>query len=292
MNQNKQAKSLPSKTSFAISKNEQIRNEILSEVKIRDLQDPEQIKQALRYVFALIGLRADQIPGEAEKAVLLDYIQNNLQNYTPNEIKIAFELALKGDFEADLNHFGQFSARYLLSVFNKYLDHRNKIAKEVMNQESKKQLEQEQERLSNDPEEKKRIRKEFIQAIIIPAFEKFKETKRIDFGSVPVTFVYDQFKKEKLISFEEDPGKFFVISEKEKEKIISEAKKRTASDVNHAKNKFSIKKEEIELRKILRDAEEGPKAKEKIFKENVKILVIEGFFSYCLTQYGEKYEFE
>ena len=64
-----------SKTNFAISKKTEIKKAISQEVKIRDLDNDEPIKQVLRYIFALVGLKPDQIPGDIEKAVLLNFIR-------------------------------------------------------------------------------------------------------------------------------------------------------------------------------------------------------------------------
>ena len=92
------------------------------QLKIRDLEpeNDEPIKQVLRYVFTLVGIRADQIPDEIQKAVLIDFIRAELQNFTLPEFKIAFTMAVKGDLNVDPNPFGQFSALYLSNILKAY----------------------------------------------------------------------------------------------------------------------------------------------------------------------------
>lgn len=276
MNQNnlpKKANALQPATRFQISKGAAIRHEITNEVKIRNLDDVEPIKQALRYCFVLIGLRPEQIPDEVQKAVLLDFIKSNLANFTPGEIKIAFELAVKGEFEVDLNHFGQFSPVYLTTVFNKYIEHRKKVAAEVAREEEKKRLQEEEERRANDPEHKKQVEAEFIEAIIRPAFDQYKETKRFSLGSVPVKYVFDFLKSKGVLE----------LDDKTKKKIREEATRRTASEVNHAKNKFSLDKKDLELRSILRDEMKAPEAEKEIFINQCFIVTIERFFDSVKT---------
>ena len=272
MNQNKPKKTKevalqPAKPS-QISKSEAIRQEITTAVKIRNLENPEPIKQALRYCFVLIGLRPEQIPDEIEKAVLLDFIKSNLANFTPEEIKIAFELAVKGEFQVDLKHFGKFSPVYFTSVFNKYIEHRNKIAKQVSTDQEKKRLQKENEDQANDPEFKKKVEKEFVDAVIKPGFEFFKENKRLEFGSTPISYVFNFLSKKELLD----------LSEEGKEKVKRQAKKRTAGDVYHAKNRFSVNKKESEIRKVLRDLATAPEAEKEIFLENCHKISIENFF--------------
>ena len=263
---------LPEKLS-AISKNELIREQITSKATIRTLEDMEPIKQSLRYIFVLIGLKPDQIPDDIQKAVLLDYIKNKLANYTPEDLKIAFQMAVNNEFESELNHFGLFSPKYLSRVFNKYLEHRNAIAKKVFEEKSRKDQELEEKRRLSDPKVQEQIRKEFDEVVLEPSFNQFKETKKLDFGAVPVEFVYLNLKNRGLI----------LLSKEEEEQIKKEATKRTASEVNHFKSRFSINKKEIELRKLLRDPKTSEKTSKDIFFENCRKIAIEKLFSNLKT---------
>jgi len=110
---------------------DRIKNEIVNGITIRQLQNIEPLKQSLRRVLALIGIREDQVPTKEEKQLLIDFIRRRYANYTAEEFVIAFEMAIAGDFKADLEHFGQFTAKYLSQVFNAYTSHRNKVSLQV-----------------------------------------------------------------------------------------------------------------------------------------------------------------
>jgi hypothetical protein len=116
-----------------------ILDELQNGVKIRDQKNFDKIKDALRHVFFLIGLKVDQLPVGYQMEVLLNFIKDKYPNNSPGEIRIAFELALKKEFECDLNHYGTFSALYFSSVFNAYTEYRSKINFQLEIDKRKKQ---------------------------------------------------------------------------------------------------------------------------------------------------------
>src|SRR5512137_161350 len=65
------------------------------------LRHEEDLKQVLRYAMVLVGLRGNNMPTEEEKFVLLNFIRSNFGNQTPEEIKLAFELAVSGKLGID-----------------------------------------------------------------------------------------------------------------------------------------------------------------------------------------------
>lgn len=85
--------------------------------------DPEGLQKALRYVMMIVGLRAQNLPDDLEKAVLMNYIQANYGGHTVAEIKMAFELALKGDLDLnpdEVRCYENFSVLYFSTVMNSY----------------------------------------------------------------------------------------------------------------------------------------------------------------------------
>lgn len=87
------------------------------------LNDLEPLKQALRYVMLLVGLRAINFPDEAEKEILMIYIQKHYGGHSPEEIKLAFEMAINGELEIALNDvkcYENFSVIYFSSIMNAY----------------------------------------------------------------------------------------------------------------------------------------------------------------------------
>lgn len=178
-----------------------IKSEINNPVKIRNISDVEQIKQVLRYIFIFVGLKKEQVPDEGERAVLLEYVMENFGNYTPEEIKLAFKIMIKNQSQIEVEHYGKFSCKYLQSVFNAYVEHRNKIALEV---------ERERQRLEArpDPNEEQRkieaFKKESIE-IYQTSVEQFNGTKY--HAAVLYEMVKGKFTREELVKFKKKAGK-------------------------------------------------------------------------------------
>lgn len=83
--------------------------------------DIEPLKQALRYAMVLVGIKANNVPNENEKAVLLQFIQKNYGGHTPNEIRLAFDLAVAGELELDdVKCYENFSPLYFATIMNAY----------------------------------------------------------------------------------------------------------------------------------------------------------------------------
>lgn len=89
--------------------------------RIGTLLDIEPLKQALRYAMVLVGIKANNVPNDREKAVLLQFIQNNYGGHTPAEIRLAFDLAVAGELDVDdVKCYENFSPLYFASIMNAY----------------------------------------------------------------------------------------------------------------------------------------------------------------------------
>lgn len=89
--------------------------------RIATLLDIEPLKQALRYAMVLVGIKAHNVPNDREKAVLLQFIQNNYGGHTPAEIRLAFDLAVAGELDVeDVKCYENFSPLYFASIMNAY----------------------------------------------------------------------------------------------------------------------------------------------------------------------------
>lgn len=83
--------------------------------------DPEGVGKTLRYVMVLIGIRANNLPDELEKTVLINFIQSNYGGHTIAEIRLAFELAINGQLDIeDVKCYENFSVLYFASIMNSY----------------------------------------------------------------------------------------------------------------------------------------------------------------------------
>ena len=87
------------------------------------LRHEDDLKQVLRYAMVLVGLRGNNMPTEEEKFVLLNFIRSNFGNQTPEEIKLAFELAVSGKLEIDAKCYENFSCEYFGRIMKAYIDY-------------------------------------------------------------------------------------------------------------------------------------------------------------------------
>ena len=69
----------------------------------------------------LVGIKANNVPNDREKSVLLQFIVNNYGGHTPSEIRLAFDLAIAGDLDVeDVKCYENFSPLYFASIMNAY----------------------------------------------------------------------------------------------------------------------------------------------------------------------------
>lgn len=84
----------------------------------------ESLKDVLKFVMILVGIREQNIPNDVEKKVLIDFIQRHYGGHSLMEIKLAFEMAVtdKLSFEKGENshHYENFSCSYFSKIMNAY----------------------------------------------------------------------------------------------------------------------------------------------------------------------------
>lgn len=108
----------------------------------------EEIKQALRYVMVLVGLRANNMPSDEEKFVLLNFIRSNFGNQTPEEIKLAFEWAISGKINVDVKCYENFSCEYFGRIMKAYIEFASQETRHV------KIIEEEAKEIPSEEEQK------------------------------------------------------------------------------------------------------------------------------------------
>lgn len=80
----------------------------------------EELKKVLRLCMVKVGLREQNWPGDMDKAVLHAHIIENFGGNRIDEIKLAFEMAIGGKLEIEVNCFENFSCYYFSSIMNAY----------------------------------------------------------------------------------------------------------------------------------------------------------------------------
>lgn len=81
------------------------------------------LREVLRYCMVKVGLRAANFPTGAEKELLLAHIFQNYGNHTPDEIRLAFNLALSAKLgldTQDVKCYESFSCAYFSTIMNAY----------------------------------------------------------------------------------------------------------------------------------------------------------------------------
>lgn len=130
------------------------------------LRHDEDLKQVLRYAMVLVGLRSNNMPSDEEKFVLLNFIRTNFGNLTPEEIRLAFELAMAGKFSIDAKCYENFSCEYFGRIMKSYIEYSRQETKSV-----KKEPE-----IISPPPTDQQIRAMAIETINFYA-DKLKESK-------------------------------------------------------------------------------------------------------------------
>jgi hypothetical protein len=83
----------------------------------------EELKEALRYVMVKIGLRSQNWPSEEEKGTLISHIIANYGGHTPEEIMLAFDMAILRKLDLDEREipcYENFSCLYFSTIMNAY----------------------------------------------------------------------------------------------------------------------------------------------------------------------------
>jgi hypothetical protein len=172
---------------FATSNGQEIVRTASEGIQMRNLVDDEPIKQAFRYIFTLIGLKAENLPSEIQKAVLINFVKTELGSFTPDELCLAFRLAISKKIDAEVNHFQNFSAMYLADIMESYRLQRNSALSEY--RRNLKQIETSQENQVSK-EHKMSLFWEFIDTVILELWSTYLKTNTLDLKHYRVASIY------------------------------------------------------------------------------------------------------
>jgi len=174
--------------------------------KIQQLSDPnDKIKIALKYIFGLTGLKAENLPNDEQKLILIEFIRSEFKNWTCDEFVNAFRLLVAGHLEFDGNHYQNFNAMYFSNVMAAYKAKKIDVLKYIQQPEPVKQI---------DPAERRQMRIEFIQECILKPFQYYKKTGKLTFGITPIKIIYEYLT---------DDFKVFNLSPDQKKTIHEQA---------------------------------------------------------------------
>ena len=136
------------------------------EQRIKHLNNPDKIIELLNYLYVLLNVKKDNQLNEIEESVLNGVILKNFGNFSTDEIKHAFRLAVAGELELEL--YNKLDSITFGKVIQAYKKHKaNKIKQFKSNK-----LNIKQPQITID--EKNKIEQDFIKNCINPYVEERK----------------------------------------------------------------------------------------------------------------------
>ncbi len=113
----------------------------------------DEMKEVLRYVMLKIGLRTQSVPNDFEKLILFEHIVSNFGGNRIDEIKLAFDLAIGGKLDVEVNCYENFSCYYFSMIMNAYRAWSSQTYRQVVKPEVPEQKIFTQEELDNSARE-------------------------------------------------------------------------------------------------------------------------------------------
>jgi len=175
------------------------------QTKIKNLSSGDDIIQMLNYLYVLLNVKKENQLNQIEESVLNGFIVNNYKNFTIDEIKHAFRLAIAGQLGIEM--FQKLDAITFGKVLLSYNEFKNnKIRQHIMKKKKVKKEVTVQERTE--------IEQQFIDKCIKPYFDRRKEMTEpeVSHGNKAI---FDHYYN----------SGFIKMSEKEKEEYRTIAKK-------------------------------------------------------------------
>lgn len=246
---------------------DEIEHHIKTSKKLKELTiNDKHLGQTLLYIFKLVGLPQTAYPIDADYKILCTFILKTYSNLSVEELRMAFELALKQEFYAELNHYQTFSPLYFSGVINNYIEYRKKAIARI----NKERMVEEAKQPELTPEEIELSNRKFDYHCVYKGFLKFKESNTLNFGHVPISYVYDRLTNQKQL---------IKLSENDKKKIVEEVSKEFSGKLLYS-TYYGATKENKENIKSVRDIISGKnEIKQKImFKNECMAKVITIYF--------------
>lgn len=122
-NQNKELQAL--KTGLIAKQDHEIVDAFAGE-KIAKIST-QTLKQTLAYIFTLIGL--SNPPMAEEFMIIEEFIRSSYPQFTIDEFRLAFKLAVQNKLDCSVEHYEKFSPKFIGQVMNAYRTKANDIRK-------------------------------------------------------------------------------------------------------------------------------------------------------------------
>ena len=141
-------------------------------------------------------------PSDEEYFILKEILIENFKDFSPQEILNAFNLLIAGKLNVEADKYGKISAAYLGKVLIAYRELRHKeLAKELKDAPKAVKIASE--------EEKKNIRKEFLNNCLIKPFKNIEIKEAFEVDKHSASILFQLFRRVNLIEVsEEDEEKY------------------------------------------------------------------------------------
>jgi hypothetical protein len=110
------------------------------------------------------------MPKDEDLYFLIGKLKDFFGYLKPNDIQLAFDLAIKKTFQCEINHYQNFSVMYVSGVLNAYLDYRSKEFARL----STKATPSENELNVKIDVEKEQAQQAYDREVVMPIFERYK----------------------------------------------------------------------------------------------------------------------
>jgi len=258
---------LPKQTLLIIQKlNSQEQKIVLGslEKKIEEFtnEDFKSLHKLLLKWGKFIGLK--EAPDDEQMFMLVVFVKDNFTKMSLAEITNAFNLAIAGVLNINVEHYNSFSPIYISKIFNAYLEHK----KEVMYKMHKLEEEEAQKEKEKPLTEEELEQKNKENAIMV--FKQYQAEKTVpDYGYV----IYDYLIGKKLINFNKE----------EKTEILAEAKRRAIEDgERHLKSNITAEIKH-KIRESIMNINQHDSKKSEIVIKYCKNIGLKKYFDSLMT---------
>ena len=241
-----------------------------SDQRVRDLgpDGQQEIRKLLGQLFILTGLRKENFPDELQTALLIQFISEDLGNYSLEDFRIAFRLAVKGDLDAEVNHYQSFSGVYIAKIMSAYVKVRTHHLKSLKSNENALKIES---KMEHTDQEKRDIRKDYILTCIINPFRYYLKTGGLTFGITPMSIIYNTLTLDLQV---------LVLEGKDKKAIYDQAVKEVKASLKTVAKSLEEHRQINATKKKIEDLG-FEKAMEYEIKSACYEISVKGFYRHC-----------
>ena len=133
----------------------------------------QELKMLIKTLLLLLGVKPDNYPNKLEAEVLGEFVNRALKNYSPQEIRFAFELAVAGNLRVEV--YQKLDSVLIGRVIKAYEEYKRERSKKEKIAQSSSNRQERFEEVKTDAERLK-IERVFIKKVVLPLWNNFNPT--------------------------------------------------------------------------------------------------------------------